>query len=78
MQGSAHLVKVPLFIWGLNFDFGPYLVALIVMAIMVAVGTLLGRWALDRISTARFAFLIRVLLVLIVVRIVITEVPKLI
>ncbi len=69
---------MPLFAWGLDFDFSPYALALLVMAVMVAVGTLVGRWVLERVSTERFALVIRVLLGLIVLRIVITEVPKLI
>ena len=68
MQGSAHLIKIPLFAWGLNFDFGPYLWTLTAMVSMVIVGTAIGKWCLARISSQRFAGIIRVLLLVVAKR----------
>ena len=76
MQGSAHFIKIPLFIWGLGFDFSPYLGALFSMAIMVVIGTICGKWLLGKVSATHFATIVRGLLALIVVRIVVTEVVK--
>ena len=78
MQGSAHLMKIPLFAWGLNFDFGPYVWTLLAMVGMVIVGTVIGKWCLARISTQRFAGIVRILLLLVVVKILWTELSKLI
>lgn len=77
MQGSAHLVKIPLFIWGLDFDFSPYLPALALMIPGVIAGTFLGKMLLGKLSPDRFSLIVRTLLILIVVRIVWTEVGTL-
>ena len=77
MQGTAHLAKVPLFIWGLSFDYSIYGTVMLCMIAMVFIGTLCGRWALKRLDSAHFVTMTRILLGLIVVRIVITEIPKL-
>ena len=76
MQGTAHLVKIPLFIWGLEFDFSPYYGALMGMAAMVVLGTLSGKWILSKVSVNHFATIVRGLLALIVVRILVTEAMK--
>ncbi len=78
MQGLAHLTKVPFFIWALDFEFLPYIWALIAMIVMVMLGTITGRWALGKLSSERFAFVTRILLGVIALRIIITEVPKII
>ena len=77
MQGTAHLVKIPLFAWGLDFDFMPYFWALSAMIAAVILGTFLGKILLGRLSTERFSLILRVLLAVIVIKIYITEIPKL-
>jgi len=77
MQGCAHLVKIPLFVWGLDFDFTPYLSALSLMIPGVLIGTFIGKALLGRLSPTRFTVIVRGLLVLIVLRILWTEVPSL-
>ena len=77
MQGMAHLVKLPLFAFWLDFNFTPYAFSLLAMGFMVVLGTMMGRWALDRVSVSHFNALIRVLLGLIALRIIGTEVPLL-
>jgi uncharacterized protein len=77
MQGSAHLVKVPLFAWGLSFDFTPYTQALVGMVLMVLLGTWFGKWCLQRVSKHAFALITRVILSIIVLKIFITELPQL-
>ena len=47
------------------------------MVSMVIVGTAIGKWCLARISSQRFAGIIRVLLLLVVAKILWTELPKL-
>jgi len=77
MQGSAHLVKIPLFTWGLSFDFIPYTQALVGMIAMVLLGTWIGKWYVQRVSTRAFSLITRVILSVIALKIFITEVPKL-
>ena len=76
MQGSAHLIKIPLFAWGLSFDFSVYSQALISMIFMVLVGTWLGKWCLQHVSKDVFALITKVILSGIVLKIFITELPK--
>lgn len=78
MQGSAHLIKIPLFAIGLDFDFGPYLWALAAMVSMVFVGTWAGKWCLSRLSSERFSTTVKCLLLIIVAKIMWTELPKLV
>ena len=77
MQGCAHLVKIPLFTLGLDFDFTPYTHPLIGMILMVFVGTWFGKWCLTRVSKRSFAVMTQCILVIIIVKIFITELPKL-
>lgn len=77
MQGSAHLIKVPLFALGLDFDFSPYAMPLMGMMLMVLVGTWFGKWCLNRVAPQTFALMTRCILIIIAVKIFITEIPKL-
>lgn len=60
MLGNA--LKIPLFGLGLGFDFTPWAGPLVAMMVAVAIGTLLGRRLLTRISKERFVAAARVLL----------------
>jgi uncharacterized membrane protein YfcA len=76
MQGSAHLVKIPLFTIGLNFDFSPHSDAIVGMVVLVFMGTWFGKWCLKRVSKRMFALMTKCILVSIVLKILITEIPK--
>ncbi len=76
MQGGAHLIKVPLFAWGLNFDFMPYSASIFAMIVMVFLGTWFGKWCLSRVSKHAFALMTKCILIIIVLKILITEIPK--
>lgn len=78
MQGSANFIKIPLFAWGLDFDFTPYMWTLCAMISMVFVGTFLGRWCLKKLSTQHFTVVVKVLLLLVVGKILWVEIPLLV
>ena len=75
MQGSAHFVKIPLFMWGLDFDFSPYLPAIFLMIGGVIIGTVIGKQLLSKLSSGGFNLIVKGLLTVIAVRLLYTEVP---
>lgn len=77
MQGSAHFVKIPLFMWGLDFDFRPYLAPLVLMVCGVIIGTVLGKKLLTKLSSGGFNLIVKGLLTVIALRLLYTEVPTL-
>ena len=77
MQGSAHLVKLPLFAWGLDFDFSPYLVPIAIMIVGVIFGTFVGKKLLNQMSSSRFSVIVKALLMVIAIRILWVEIHAL-
>lgn len=78
MQGAAHLAKIPLFIVALEFDYAPYSMSIFGMLGMVVLGTWLGKWCLNYVSQRAFILVTKTLLGVIVLKILISEVPKIV
>ena len=78
MQGASHLAKIPLFIVALKFDYAPYAMSLFGMLVMVVLGTWLGKWCLNYVSQRAFILITKSLLGIIVLKILISEVPKIV
>jgi uncharacterized membrane protein YfcA len=73
VQATANLIKLPIFGLALSFDYGAYALPLLLMCIAAVIGTYAGKLVLDRMAPERFVWVAKVLLVLVALKILVTE-----
>lgn len=61
MQMSAHLIKIPAFLY-LSFDYSPYIFLTVLMGIGAIVGTKLGIHLLQKVDIKLFKLLYKIFL----------------
>jgi hypothetical protein len=70
----VHALKIPVYGFGVRFDYGAYGPVIGAMSAASVVGTLVGRHLLSRLSQARFATITQLLLGAIALKILVVDV----
>jgi uncharacterized membrane protein YfcA len=73
VQAIGNLIKLPIFGLALSFDYGEYLVPLALMCVAAVIGTYAGKRLLDRMAPERFVWVAKALLVVVALKILVTE-----
>ena len=77
MQGASHLLKIPIFVYFVQFPFEQYLPELASMLSCVVIGSWLGKQCLKHLSSEHFSAILRGLLFIAALKLLFTELPKL-